>query len=676
VRATINATNPHTHAHTHTHTHIRSELVGGGGSGRSCLRLGALGSVALLCLARQRASKQKDDARTATKTHKLTKAAFGFRRPTPTRAPEQPYSHPSQSVGELSTCVSVSRCVSLRVCLWLALSTTAVQLLACLLLVSSCLVSSRLLASRLFWSLVSSMAFSRDNARVAWLSSPLISRCIVALMMMLALLVGDAAAQSYTLRASASIVGTAANQAQGWVVAMSGNGLVSLSVSSSASTGPVLAVASSPAATTTKTSLSLPFTCTYWNRIGSVSLSGNMFAVACTVPPSTSSVVVYQTSSPSTPFPLISNAFFSALSEDGSTLAVAPTGLSTVTIYKLSMGSYSLVQTIITGSPFRIGALAIAPDASALAISLSQVSGPGRQTFFYGWVTNQFVAATSLSVRCSLAVSSQSSSGATTIACAAGSVSLYSLVNTMGSLSFTTQATISGSYAGAAITPDGSTVALSGTSSTIIASATTGSTIATISEGGASVAISSDAATVFLGDNTFNSFAGRAVWYDSNVAPTITLQPVSVSKTAPSSATFTAAATGYVAVQWSFTGSVTRRRSVLGATPIPGATSTSFTTSATTLAFNGNTYSATFTSAAGVSTTTSAATLTVSGGSSGSPPVVTSNPTSTTVTSGAAATFIAAASGSPTPTVQWQGTLETHSHLLTRKSCTTTLSCC
>ena len=62
----------------HQPTHAHSVLVSGGG-GRSCLRLGALGSGALLCPALQRASKQRDAARTATNTHKLTKAAFAFR---------------------------------------------------------------------------------------------------------------------------------------------------------------------------------------------------------------------------------------------------------------------------------------------------------------------------------------------------------------------------------------------------------------------------------------------------------------------------------------------------------------------------------------------------------------------------------------------------------------------
>ena len=115
-----------------------------------------------------------------------------------------------------------------------------------------------------------------------------------------------------------------------------------------------------------------------------------------------------------------------------------------------------------------------------------------------------------------------------------------------------------------------------------------------------------------------------SVFVSSTPPPVITTQPMSVSVSVGSTATFTAAATGYTSVQWYYTGSVTRRRSVLGGA-IPGATSTSFTTSATTLAFSGNTYSATFVSAGGASTTTSAATLTVtssSGSASGDPHLV------------------------------------------------------
>ena len=74
-------------------------------------------------------------------------------------------------------------------------------------------------------------------------------------------------------------------------------------------------------------------------------------------------------------------------------------------------------------------------------------------------------------------------------------------------------------------------------------------------------------------------------------------------------------------------------------------TSYSFTTAA---GDSGKQYRAVFTNTAG-NVTTSAATLTVN-----SPPVVTTQPASTTVVAGATATFTAAASGTPTPTVQWQ----------------------
>jgi len=402
-------------------------------------------------------------------------------------------------------------------------------------------------------------------------------------------------------------------------VSMSGNGLVSVSMSTP--TAPVLAVAASPLAATTQTTISFPSVCTHWNtEPASVSSSGNMFAVPCYDSSSRYYSVVYQTSNPSMPFAMLANTFYCSLSEDGSMIAAVSSASSAVHVYKLSIASsYTLVQTIALGGA-AVRALTIAPDASALA-----VSDFSSKTSIYGWdsSTSQFVAASSmpLSVACSsLAASSQSSSGATTIVCASSPSPILSLLNSMSSLSLTTSLMISGSYAAAAITPDGSIVALSdGSSSTTIYSATTGSVIATISERSSSVALSSDAAIVFVGDQSFNSNAGRAVWYDSNAAPTVTLQPMSQSVSLGSTATFTAAATGYATVQWSFTGSSTRRRSVLGgATPIPGATSTSFTTNPTTLAFNGNTYSATFTSTTGVSTTTSTVTLTVSSSSSGS----------------------------------------------------------
>jgi hypothetical protein len=65
---------------------------------------------------------------------------------------------------------------------------------------------------------------------------------------------------------------------------------------------------------------------------------------------------------------------------------------------------------------------------------------------------------------------------------------------------------------------------------------------------------------------------------------------------------------------------------------------------------NGNRYRAVFTNAAGTATTT-AATLTVN---SPTLPTITTQPADQTVAAGQTATFTAAATGSPTPTVQWQ----------------------
>jgi len=130
-----------------------------------------------------------------------------------------------------------------------------------------------------------------------------------------------------------------------------------------------------------------------------------------------------------------------------------------------------------------------------------------------------------------------------------------------------------------------------------------------------------------------------------NTTPAITTNPANVTVTAAATATFTAAASGSPTptVQWqvSTNGGATF-------TNVSGATSTTLSLTGTTVAMNGNEYRAVFTNAAGSATTT-AATLTVN-----SAPTITTNPTNVTVTAGLTATFTAAASGSPTPTVQWQ----------------------
>jgi hypothetical protein len=126
--------------------------------------------------------------------------------------------------------------------------------------------------------------------------------------------------------------------------------------------------------------------------------------------------------------------------------------------------------------------------------------------------------------------------------------------------------------------------------------------------------------------------------------PVVTLNPVDATVNAGATATFTAAASGSPTptVQWqvSTDGGATFNN-------VAGATSTTLSFS-TAAGQNGNTYRAVFSNGSGSATTT-AATLTVHFA-----PSVTTNPTNQTVSAGSTATFTAAASGDPTPTVQWQ----------------------
>jgi hypothetical protein len=140
---------------------------------------------------------------------------------------------------------------------------------------------------------------------------------------------------------------------------------------------------------------------------------------------------------------------------------------------------------------------------------------------------------------------------------------------------------------------------------------------------------------------------GRLVLPVSGTAPVIMTNPISQTVNVGQAATFSAAASGTPAptVQWqqSTDGGVTF-------TSITGATSTTYSFTPT-VAQSGYQYQAVFTNSAGIATTT-AATLTVNPAAVG--PVVTINPTNQTVNAGQVATFTAAATGTPTPTVQWQ----------------------
>src|SRR5208337_1563401 len=154
-------------------------------------------------------------------------------------------------------------------------------------------------------------------------------------------------------------------------------------------------------------------------------------------------------------------------------------------------------------------------------------------------------------------------------------------------------------------------------------------------------------------------------------APSVTTQPASQTVTAGQTATFTAAASGNPTptVQWQVS---TDSGSTFS--DITGATSTTLTLSNTTTAQNGDEYQAVFTNSVGTATT-NAATLTVN--TAQFAPSVTTQPASQTVAAGQTATFTAAASGNPTPTVQWQVSTDsgsTFSDITGATSTTLTLS--
>ncbi len=133
--------------------------------------------------------------------------------------------------------------------------------------------------------------------------------------------------------------------------------------------------------------------------------------------------------------------------------------------------------------------------------------------------------------------------------------------------------------------------------------------------------------------------------------PAISANPASKTVTAGESATFTAAASGVPTptVQWQV--STNGGTTFTNDTTDTGNTTGTLSVASTTTALSGWEYRAVFSNSVGSATST-AATLTVN--PKAEAPKITANPAAKTVTAGESATFTAAASGVPTPTVQWQ----------------------
>jgi hypothetical protein len=143
------------------------------------------------------------------------------------------------------------------------------------------------------------------------------------------------------------------------------------------------------------------------------------------------------------------------------------------------------------------------------------------------------------------------------------------------------------------------------------------------------------------GGSTSSSIATLTV-NPAPVAPTITTQPISQTVTAGQAATFSVVATGTAPLtyQWKKNGA-----------NISGATSSSYTTPATTTANNGSTFQVVVTNSAG-SAPSNTVTLTVNAAPVA--PTITTQPTNQTVTAGQTATFFVAATGTAPLTYQWK----------------------
>ena len=133
----------------------------------------------------------------------------------------------------------------------------------------------------------------------------------------------------------------------------------------------------------------------------------------------------------------------------------------------------------------------------------------------------------------------------------------------------------------------------------------------------------------------------------SDVAPAITAQPANTTVGAGSTATFTAAATGYPIPSVLWQKSTDGGNNWTNITGNPSATTTTYSFT-TTKADNGSQFRAYFLNTYG-NATTNAATLTVQYA-----PTISTQPTSTSVNAGSTVNFTAVASANPAATVQWQ----------------------
>jgi len=316
----------------------------------------------------------------------------------------------------------------------------------------------------------------------------------------------------------------------------------------------------------------------------------------------------------------------------------------------------------ITGCSGLVSGSSTNPPPSTLSITNVQATSTTTYTTQIAWTTNvaansivDYGTTTSYGFSTPLDLTMVTSHQVTVSGLAAGTTYYYQVQSTdsknnngkSGGHRFATAGvSISGT-----ITPtkggSGATVTLSGTSSATTTANGSGAYTFTGLASGSYGVTPSNAGYSYTPTNqnvtltTLNMTGVNFSATGTALAPTITTQPVNQTVTAGQIASFNVAATGTAPLgyQWNKNG-----------TAVSGATSSSYTTPATSSSDNGAQFTVVVSNTAG-SVTSNAAALTVSAAPVA--PSITAQPASQTVTAGQTATFNVAATGTAPLSYQW-----------------------
>ena len=323
---------------------------------------------------------------------------------------------------------------------------------------------------------------------------------------------------------------------------------------------------------------------------------------------------------------MVSNSI-GAASSNAATLTVTPAPVVP------SITTQPTNQSVTTGqtATFSVSATGTAPLTYQWQKNGAAISGATSSTYTTPATTNSDNGA-QFSVKVSNSIGTATSTVATlTVAPAPGTPSI---ATQPANQSVTASQTATFSVAATGTAPlsyqwykNGS--AISGANSSVYTTPVT-----TTSDNGARFTV-----TISNSIGSANSNAATLTVTPAPVAPLITTQPSSRSVTAGQTAAFTVVATGTAPLtyQWQQNG-----------TAIGGATSSTYTTPATTSTDNGAQFVVTVTNSAGTMTSNTV-TLTVN-----TPPAITAQPISQTVTAGQTASFTVSATGTAPLNYQWR----------------------